>query len=250
MYYLSKNCLTRGTCKCRMVLLSQQERRNSMISVEQINSIRKSNLEGTPSKRHSYIPLNYEALYQVYFARGPFTGCNTQYYGVPLAQLLCPYTGDSDTFSTFPNTLYLYCLEKDVLTLFDEKKGNFGGILFLMARNRAEKERALARNPVVKASSIHTSQEEEFIPGSYDIDAIRPPQRSLLSGCITQIDMEIVASFAKDALARGITRRDKSLQPLLGLLYSGYTYPEIAQSLGVTLATVHNWVAHLRCAFN
>jgi hypothetical protein len=196
------------------------------------------------NKKFDYIPESYDSLYRVYFAP------KYSLVNMLVKKAFKGFLRDHDLFLTLPHDIFARCLEQDILTKFDPDKGNFGGLLFMVVRTIAENFRRHRKiDPMGKnlSGSLEAVDEDaDFTPGVYDIDAMCKPTPDCVRQLISQQGVDNLFTFAQQAHDRGKTKRDRSLLPLLKLLYIQEENETIYEALDVTDTTVVNWKSYLR----
>lgn len=197
--------------------------------------------------QNDYIPKNYDDLYR-YYILGDGRGNSLCH---KLIRSMMPHATD-DERETLSQDVFVRLMEKKMLTVFDVKKANFGGVIFFVTRsivcNYLDRK---GRTPLtgLRGGSLTATDPEdgEFEPGQYSLDRLFAPE-------IRDVGAEIDAGrmvkklleWARDLSSKPAHRRDASLFQLITLLAEGNDARECGEALGVTPSTVHNWLGVLR----
>lgn len=193
---------------------------------------------------NTYVPKDYEDLYLHYIAgEGSLTR--------NIVRKMMRHATD-DEVEQLCQDVALRMIEKDMLTVFDPTKANFGGVVYFVTRtvvaNHLDRK---TRNPITGLSrgSIvnHELGDDDFEPGVYNLNRLfAAPTPDYAS----QIDARDVVSQLlswADALAvHPQNKRDQCMRSLLDLMMEERDTKEIAKKLGVTVSTVFNWIRVLR----
>lgn len=197
----------------------------------------------TKSEDNNYIPKDYQDLYQ-YYVIGKGNGNSLTHQ---LIRGFLPYATD-DEKETLAHDVFLRCLEKDMLKVFDATKANFGGVIFFVTRTICSNHLSRkSRTPLtgLNGGSLATSDPEdgEFEPGTYNMDRI-------FGSAIPEVEKEMDAkalvgqlmAWAKELYDTPRHKRDRSLYPLLVLVANQASPEECGEELGVTKSTISNWM--------
>ena len=186
----------------------------------------------------SYIPSDYQDLYSSYCQVGGLVD------GIIRKKLKY---ATSDERETLRHDIFLRMLDKGILEYFDPSKSQFGGQVYMVARtvivNHLERK---GRNPVtgLHGGSLVESHGEAMLPGEWSLEA--------LFGSVDLPDLDRerlvdrIFSWARDLKERNRHKRDRSILPLMVALLDGNTVQECGEQLGVTRATVYNWLKFIR----
>lgn len=196
-------------------------------------------------KENSFIPKSYEELYLHYVV-----GRSGESLTKSLVRHFIPYLAE-DEQEALTHDVFVRCMEKDVISIHDPSKANFGGVIFFVTRtvclNFLDRR---TRNPVTGLSkgTIDTTKVElDFEPGVLKLDLLfnKPPDMSE-----ARIDRERflrkLFDWAKDLELKAMNKRDKNIYNLLGLMMEQVEPKECAPLLGVTPSTIHNWMSFIR----
>lgn len=184
------------------------------------------------------IPKSYEEMYEVYFK-------GTKTLAPTLVRSFLPYMEESERESLVQD-VFLRMLEQGILEKFDAKKSNFGGAVFFTVRtiavNHLDKRQ---RNPMTglnKASLQESTEEGERGAIALDrLEGYSEEKRWIAAEQVAQIMSKAAALEIK-----GKNRRDRSMKQLLELMLEGYDAQECAERMGVTDATVYNWMKYVQ----
>lgn len=196
---------------------------------------------------NNYVPKDYSDLYQYYFVgdgKGNSLVCKL------IRSMLKHATEEEKEILT--QDIFLRILDKDQLNVFDETKGNFGGVIYYVTRsiisNHLDRK---GRNPLTGlcAGSLSETDPEdgEFEPGVYSLDRLfgsSDLDRASAYDAETLIGQ--LQQWAKALYYRPSHKRDESLYPLIGMLAEGYDPKECGVALGVTPSTISNWMGIIR----
>lgn len=197
---------------------------------------------------NNYIPKDYTDLY-THYIMGPDSLC------ISIVRKKLRYA-DADELQQLVQDVFVRCMEKQVITLFDPTKGNFGGVIYFVTRsvvtNHLDKK---GRNPLtgLKGGTLVTESSGDengaFIPGVYSLDRIFPAETPDTETVMVAKDLvQDLMDWTQHLHTEPRHKRDESLYPLMGLLLEERTPKECAERLGVTPSTIHNWIAVLRDA--
>jgi RNA polymerase sigma factor (sigma-70 family) len=144
--------------------------------------------------------------------------------------------------------VYVRALQQDSLGTYKAERGSFATILWNVVKTVCINAYHADNRTVDIVGSLVESDEEEFTLGEYDLSKLNTVQHTYFATeaqAINELIIEELQRFVNDAKARGKTKRDKSLQLFLSLLYEGYGQSEIMERLQVTDSTVDNWTKYL-----
>jgi len=160
--------------------------------------------------------------------------------------------GTQEEFEDLTQDVFLRCMDKDVLKIYDPEKANFGGVIYFVTRTVvANYLDSKSRNPLgqLRAGSLVDTDPEDgvFEIGTYSLDRLFGNDAPDMEG---RIHATRVIKALKD-WARGLYetprhKRDRSLLPLLECLEEGMKPRDIAPKLRVTASTISNWISELR----
>jgi len=196
---------------------------------------------------NNYVPKDYEDLYRYYIIGdgGGSSLCDK------LIRSMLPY-GTPDEKETLTHDVFLRCMERNVLAVFDPKKANFGGVIFFVTRtivsNHLSKKSRSPLTGLYGGSLTETDPEDGlFEPGTYSLDRlVETEQPSFVDGLEFKETLQELFDWAEILYKKPRHKRDESLFPLLGLLVQEYDPKECGKELGVTTSTVHNWLGVIR----
>lgn len=185
------------------------------------------------------VPADYDELYRLHFMpRNSFVRSILR-RRMPLSS--------PDDIEDMMMEIIERCIRFDIITRFDPTKANFGGMIFNVIRSVSSNWTArVKRDPVTglrnnaildkspdddsKVVALDNLFRDERLGSSFEFsDRIR----SLLE-------------WAESCVRRNENKRDRSMVDFVNLLIEGYTPQEIAEKLGVTASTIHNWRTFVR----
>lgn len=192
--------------------------------------------------QNNFVPKDYEELYTHYVAARDSLARNLIHHFVPFAA--------PEDREDLAQGVLLRCMEKDVLSVFDPSKANFGGVIFFVTRtvccNFLDKR---SRNPLTGLNGgTLVESADEFEPGQYVLENVFGMVNPATSEekLDAQAKVERLFDFARTALRVNASKRDRSLLPTVEMLLDGYQPKEIAVKLDVTSSTVYNWIETLK----
>lgn len=194
---------------------------------------------------NDYVPGGYDDLYR-HYVLGDGRGNSLVNR---IVRKLVPYATVEEK-EDLTQDVFLRCMDKDVLTLFDPTKSNFGGVIFFVTRTICVNflDRG-SRTPLtgLRAGSLVEQQPDEFEPGVYSLEHLFGSEELDLEGLMDKRSL-LTELFG---WAQGLTehprhKRDESLFPLLQMMADEHDTKECGAVLGVTPSTIHNWMAVIR----
>lgn len=215
------------------------------IKVFQISADKISMRQGEPNMKNSdnnYIPSDYGDLYIHYVIGNDSLAAN-------LIRHFVPFATQEDREDLLQGVIER-CMEKGVLDHFDPTKANFGGVIYFVTRticcNWLDRR---SRNPITGLNAgVLVETQDEFEPGAYSLESMFGTVD--MSGVDARMDAAAIISkierFVESCSARSSNKRDRSMEPMLGMLFLGYNVKEIAKELTVTTSTVYSWMELLK----
>lgn len=193
---------------------------------------------------NAFVPSSYEELYE-YYVRGRGGDSLTK----TLIRFFVPLASEDDK-EALSHDVFVRCMERDVIRIYDPSKANFGGVIFFVTRSVCLnfKDRR-TRSPLdgKYGGSIQLGQDHEFEPGVFRLDTIFSVDSGVNERTLTAKNMtQKLLSWAQSRAAHPQNKRDQSLLPLLVLLLEDLDPKECAPRLGVTAPTVINWIGYIR----
>ena len=197
---------------------------------------------------HNYVPTDYDDLYRHYM---------TDEFGPSLTHQLVRHFipfGKQDEWDDLVNEVFLRIMDKKQLEKFDPNKANFGGVIFYVSRSICVNYLSRnSRNPLgeLRGGSLQeTSEEEEFVQGTYQLDRILAADQQEDE---IEISMEWAEAYqnlldwAGNLAAKPKSKRDRSILPMLQMILDvGPDVDALSEALGVTTSTIHNWLTYVR----
>lgn len=196
---------------------------------------------------HSFIPKNYDQLYRHYIKGDGAGGSLCK----GIIRKMMRYA-TQDEVEILSQEVALRCVEKDVLSIFDPSKANFGGVIFFVTRTVVVKHLSKkSRNPITGLCGGYLRDGDEadgeFEPGIYYLDKLFRPEDSIKEDNLSLAgNLEILFEECRFLLVTPRHKRDQNLLPLLLMMAKQCDPQECSDQLGVTPSTIHNWIRELR----
>jgi len=196
---------------------------------------------------NDYVPKDYDDLYRYYFlGDGDRTGL---VYGC--IGKFCR-TESSEEKQDLACQIFLRCMERNVLKLFDPMKSNFGGVIFFVSRSICVNYLAKkSRDPIagLKAGTLVMTSSGNFEQGVYDLERMDDgvdPMAELDVGEHATYLITRLFEWAAERKEDPKVKRDSAFLPLLELMSEGRKVAECGKELGVTSSTIHNWLGIMK----
>jgi len=195
---------------------------------------------------HSYVPENYDDLYRHYM---------TDQFGPSLTHQLVRHFvpfGHIDEWDALVHDIFERCMTKDMITVFDPDKANFGGVIYFVTRSVCVNYLSRnSRNPLgeLRGGSIQeTSEEDEFVAGTYQLDRILQDDTTDIELTVERAEaFGFLLGWAENLAAKPKSKRDRSILPMLKMILDiGPDVEYLSEALGVTTSTIHNWLSFVR----
>lgn len=193
--------------------------------------------------KNNYVPTDYEDLYK-YYVEGDGSGNSLVH------QLIRRFLkhGSIEEKEAMAQAFMERAIDKDIISLFDPSKANFGGVIFFTVRtvctNYLDRK---SRNPLtgLNGGYLRTTSGEDtpFEPGVYNLDRVMggedPDYEKALD---TKELVGRLLAWAAGMASAPRNKREESLYPMLQMMYLEESTPEeCSKKLGVTTSTIHNW---------
>lgn len=189
-------------------------------------------------KENDYVPTGYDDLYHKFIA-GKSSLCRN------IIRKFLPYAQEEEV-DEFTHDVFLRCVEKKVLAVFDPAKANFGGVIYFVARticvNHLSRK---SRDPIgaLRGGSLVEVSDEEFRPGTYQLDsgfAGKSPEPA------SEARVTMGRLVAHLQTRSQVNPHDRNFPRLLEMMLEGSTPEECAVALGIGKSTAYKWMELLK----
>lgn len=195
------------------------------------------------AKDYNFIPKTYEELFRHYVAKD-----ETGYSIVrALIRKILPHVNEEE-METLAQDIFVRCMAKEVIRIYDPKKANFGGVIFFVTRSVCVNYLGRkSRDPMgllYGGSLVETveDRDESFQRREYQVDKFLidevSPDRKVESAQLVRH----LQRWAKALATNPRHVRDAKMPQLLQLLIEQREPDECAKILGISESTVVNWM--------